>query len=44
MYPPENLLSDKMTKFYSSGSSSDTKEQFLELTFNLSVQISAIGF
>jgi hypothetical protein len=33
MYPPENLLSDKMTKFYSLGSSAETKEQFIELTF-----------
>jgi hypothetical protein len=44
MYPPENLLSDDMTKFYCLGCLTDTKEQFIEMTFDKEVQISAIGF
>jgi hypothetical protein len=44
MYPPENLLSDDTTKFYCLGSLSDTKENFIEMTFDKAVQISAIGF
>jgi hypothetical protein len=44
MYPPENLLSDDMTKFNYLGCLTDTKELFIEINFDKAVQISAIGF